>query len=262
MNLSGKAAIITGGGTGLGAAAALKLAERGVNIAINFSRSAKEAEETAAAIRDKGVKALCVKADVRDDADCRAFAAEAHKAFGRIDMLVNNAGITRHARHSDLDALSAQDFLDIYHVNVVGPWHMVRACLPALKASGFGTVVNVASVAGKFGVGSSPAYAASKGALITLTQSMARALAPEVRVNAIAPGFIGTRWFKDRLGADGYAAMVGQVEGAMPLRKAGTPEEVADWIVFLCAEGAQLTTGEAILIDAGAHLDLRIGRER
>jgi len=260
MTPTGKTAIVTGGGTGIGEAVSLRLAARGVNVIVNYSRSHAEAEHTARRCAALGVEAAAIRADVAEDADCRRLAQEALDLAGGIDILVNNAGTSKFVRHSDLEGLSGEDYLAIYKTNVVGAYQMIRAVTPAMKQAGWGAIVNVSSIAGLFGIGSSSAYASSKGALITLTKSMARALAPEIRVNAICPGFVGTRWFKDRMGPDAYAALVERVEAATPLAHAGTAEEVADGVVFFCAEGATLVTGETLLMDAGAHLDLSLGR--
>lgn len=153
-------AIVTGGGTGIGAAAVRRPAERGVRCVINYANSRDEAEALA---REVGGGAIAVRADIVDDAACRALAAAAVEAFGRIDYLVNNAGRTKFAAHEDLDALQAEDFVDIYRLNAIAPFQMIRACAPMMRASPMGAVVNVASVAGMFGIGSSVAYAASKG---------------------------------------------------------------------------------------------------
>ena len=260
MSLAGKTAIVTGGGTGIGEAVSLKLAARGANVIVNYSRSHTEAEHTAARCAALGVKSAAIRADVGEDADCRRLAQDALALAGSIDILVNNAGTSKFVRHADLEGLSGEDYLAIYKTNVVGAYQMIRAVTPAMKRAGWGAIVNVSSIAGVFGNGSSSAYASSKGALITLTKSMARALAPEVRVNAVCPGFVGTRWFKDRMAADAYAALVKRVEDVTPLAHAGTAEEVADGILFFCAEGAALVTGETLLMDAGAHLDLMISR--
>ena len=201
-DFDGKVVLVTGGGTGLGAAIAIGAAKRGAKAAIlNYSRSAKEAEETAAAVRAAGAEAVIVQGDVAEDADCRRIAAAAER-FGRIDALVNSAGITKHVpRHGDLDALSADDFLRLYAVNTVGPFQMIRACRPPAgggRGPGQRADGRPRSRASR-GIGSSVAYAASKGALNTMTLSLARALAPKIRVNAICPGFIDTRWFCERL---------------------------------------------------------------
>lgn len=256
MDLKGKAAIVTGSATGLGAAVALKLAARGCDVAINYTKSEAEAKETQAACAKLGVKAILAQGDVAKDEDCRRMAETARKAFGRIDILVNNAGTTKFANHADLDALSAEDFLSIYAINVVGAYQMIRAVAPDMKKAGMGAVVNISSIAGVAGIGSSVAYAASKGALNTMTISLARSLAPEIRVNAVCPGFIGTRWFKDRFGEQGFNNIADQQRATTPLKRAGTPEDIADAVVFFCAEGAQHITGETLLVDAGMHLDL------
>jgi len=258
MRIDGQTAIVTGSATGLGAAIAIKLAERGANVVINYTKSKVEAEATAKACEnageDSGVRALLVQADVSNDDDCRRMAREAVQAFGRIDILVNNAGGTKFADHANMDDLQAEDFHWIYSLNVVGPYQMIRACLPQLKERGKGRVVNVSSIAAVVGIGSSVAYAASKGALNTMTVSLARALAPEVRVNAICPGFIGTRWFKDKFSDDGFEAIVADQQATTPLRQAGTPELVADAAVFFACEGGEHITGETLITDAGMHL--------
>jgi 3-oxoacyl-[acyl-carrier protein] reductase len=254
MDLKNQVAIVTGSATGLGAAVALQLADRGVRVVINYTKSAKEAEETLGAVKAKGVDALMAQGDVAIDEDCRRIAKQTFDRWGKIDILVNNAGTTKFADHADLEALNIDDFLNIYKVNVVGAYQMIRACAPHLKASGFGRVVNVSSIAGVLGVGSSVAYAASKGALNTMTKSLARSLAPEIRVNAICPGFIGTRWFSERFGPETYARIVEHNAASTPLHRAGTPEDVAEAVLFFCGEGARHITGETLLSDAGHHL--------
>jgi len=256
MDLKGQVAIVTGSATGLGAAVALKLGARGAKIVINYTKSLKEAEATAAQARAKDIDALLLQGDVASDADCRRLVKDTHSKWGRVDILVNNAGTTKFADHADLEALTSDDFLNIYKVNVVGAYQMIRACMPHMKAQGYGAVVNVSSIAGVTGIGSSVAYAASKGALNTLTKSLARSLAPEIRVNAVCPGFIGTRWFSERFGEETYARIIEHTKQTTPLARAGTPDDVADAVVFLCAEGAQHITGETLLSDAGHHLTI------
>ena len=256
MELTGKVAIVTGSATGLGAAVALKLAKRGVNVVINYTKSETEARATAAACIAAGAGALLVQADITNDADCRRMAKAALDKWGRIDILVNNAGGTVFADHKDLEALTADDFTTLCLLNVAGPYQMIRAVTPAMKAAGKGAVVNVSSIAAVTGIGSSIAYAASKGALNTMTLSLARALAPEIRVNAVCPGFIGTRWFSDHLDADAYQGMVDHQRKTTPLKRAGTPDDIADTVVFFCAEGAEHITGETLITDAGMHLNL------
>ncbi|MFZ2469582.1 MAG: SDR family NAD(P)-dependent oxidoreductase, partial [Parvibaculum sedimenti] len=164
MTLKDKVSIVTGSATGLGAAVAIKLAERGSRVVINYTKSEKEAKETLEMVKSKGVDAILAQGDVGEDADCRRIAQTAVDKWGRIDVLVNNAGTTQFANHADLEALTAEDFFCIYKVNVVGAYQMIRACAPHMKKVGKGSVVNVSSIAGVTGVGSSVAYAASKGA--------------------------------------------------------------------------------------------------
>ncbi len=250
-------AIVTGGGTGIGASVVRKLAERGVRSIINYAHSRDEAEALAAEI---GNGSIAVRADIVEDAQCRALVDAAREAFGRVDFLVNNAGRTKYANHEDLDALDAEDFVDIYRLNTVAAFQMIRAARPLLAASGMGAVVNVASVAGVFGMGSSVAYAASKGALITLTTSMARVLAPAIRVNAVAPGYVGTGWFAKRLGEEGFARLNQRIAAATPLAMAPGADDIAGPIVMLLDPASRVMTGETILLDAGAHLDVGLSR--
>ena len=252
--LKDKVAIVTGSATGLGAAVALQLADKGCNVVINYTKSEKEAKETLAACEAKGVEALLAQGDVSEDADCRRIVDETVKKWGRVDVLVNNAGGTKFANHAELDELNAEDFLWIYKVNVVGAYQMIRACAPHMKQAGKGSVVNISSIAGVTGIGSSVAYAASKGALNTMTLSLARSLAPKIRVNAVCPGFIGTRWFSDRFGQQTFEGIKRQQEESTPLARAGTPEDIATAVVFFCGEGSDHITGETLITDAGMHL--------
>jgi len=255
--MKGGVAIVTGGGTGIGAAVVRRLAARGVACVINYASSRDEAEALAAEV---GGGAIAVQADIADDAACVALARAAQDAFGRIDFLVNNAGRTKFAAHEDLDALSADDFIDVYRLNTIAPFQMIRACQPALAASDMGAVVNVASVAGVFGIGSSVAYAASKGALVTMTQSLARVLAPRIRINAVAPGYVGTGWFEKRLGQEGFAKLNARIAAATPLGLAAGPDDIAGPIEMLLDPLSRIITGETILLDAGAHLDVGLSR--
>ena len=184
-----KVAIITGSASGIGAATAVELSRRGWSVLVNYSKSKEKAEQ----VVKNCPGAIAVQADVGEDAECRKLAQAAMDKWGRVDALVNNAGTTKFVKHADLDGLSADDFLRIYRLNVVGPFQMARACAPALKAAK-GAVVNVSSVASLLGTGSSIAYAASKAALNSMTYSLARVLGPEVRVNAVCPGYVDTPW--------------------------------------------------------------------
>jgi 3-oxoacyl-[acyl-carrier protein] reductase len=243
-----KVAIITGASSGIGAASARELSSRGWSVVVNYATSAAEANEVAASCKD----AIAVAADVAEDAECRKLAQAALDKWGRIDALVNNAGTTKFVDHADFDGLSADDFLRIYRLNVVGPFQMVRACAPALRSSR-GAVVNVSSVASHLGVGSSVAYAASKAALNTMTYSLARSLGPEVRVNAVCPGYVDTPWHSDAFGVERANQIAAHYAKLVPLKDYARPADVADTIVWLI-EGARQITGEAIFVDGGLHI--------
>jgi len=255
--MKGGVAIVTGGGTGIGAAVVRRLAARGVRSVVNYSSSAEEAEALVAEV-DNG--SIAVQADIVDDDACRMLADVALKSFGRIDFLVNNAGRTKFANHEDLDALSAADFVDIYRLNTIAPYQMIRACAPALRSGGMGAVVNVASVAGVYGIGSSVAYAASKGALITMTKSLARVLAPAIRINAVAPGYVGTGWFEKRLGEEGFAKLNDRIASSVPMGFATGPDDIAAPIEMLLDPVSRVITGDVIVLDAGSHLDTGMSR--
>ena len=252
MDLDKAVCIVTGSATGIGAASALALAARGARVVVNYSKSEREARATADACAAAGGDAIVVRGNVAEDSDCRRLAQSALERWGRIDALVNNAGTTKFADHGDLEALSAEDFLRIYGVNVVGAYQMVRACAPAMKATGHGAVVNVSSISGRNGLGSSIAYAASKGALLTMTLSLARALGPAIRVNAVCPGLIDTRWTREGWG-EKFPALEQRYKQQTPLGRVGRPEEVADVIAWL-VEGAELITGETFMVDSGMHM--------
>ncbi|MFU8881154.1 MAG: SDR family NAD(P)-dependent oxidoreductase [Rhodobacterales bacterium] len=258
-DLEGRKALVTGSATGLGRSIAVKLAERGADVIINYASSRAEADEAADLCRAAGVQVQVVQANVADPDGCKVLAAAA-QSWGQLDILVNNAGITRHARdHSDLDALSKADFMDIYAVNVVGPYLMLQATKALLQAAHANSgrssaVLNTSSIAGIKGVGSSVAYAASKGALNTMTLSLARALGPAIRVNAICPGFIGTRWFKDTMDAADFADTLRRIETLTPLAAASGPDDIADAALFFLSDASRHVTGEMLLVDAGMHL--------
>jgi 3-oxoacyl-[acyl-carrier protein] reductase len=253
MQVEGKAAIITGAGTGVGRATALQLAGLGCSVLVNYHRSRDEAQQTAADAGALGVKAIAVQGDVADDAACRGMVESALKAFGRLDVLVNNAGATRFIAHSDFDAVEPDDWDGIMAVNVRGPFQCARAARSALAADGGGEIVNVSSVAGMRGIGSSIPYCASKAALNNLTLTLARSLAPEIRVNAVAPGFITGRWLKAGLGP-AYEPMKAAFEKRAPLGKVCDPDDVADAIVSLVT-GSDLVTGQILACDGGVLIE-------
>jgi 3-oxoacyl-[acyl-carrier protein] reductase len=249
MELRGRAAVVTGASSGVGRATALELARRGCHVLVNYSRSADEANQVVAAAQQLGVQAVAFQADVAYDAPCREMIAKAAETFGRIDFLVNSAGTTTFVPHGDLERVSDEDWDRILGVNLKGPFHCIRAALPWLQQSDAGNVVSVASIAGIAATGSSVPYAASKAALINMTVSLARALGPKVRVNAVAPGFITGRWLEQGLGR-AYDAIKQRCESTTPLRAVCTPEDVADAILSLIT-GSRLVTGQTLVCDGG-----------
>ncbi len=261
MSKDGLYAIVTGSASGLGAATATLLAQGGARIVINYASSKADAEATAEACRKAGAaEVLVVQGDVSRDEDCKRIAAAA-APWGRLDVLVNNAGTTKHVAHHDLDGLSAEDFQRIYAVNTIGPYQMIRAARSALeagsKASGRpSAVVNVSSVAVISGGGSSVAYAASKGALNSMTLSLARALAPAIRVNTVCPGYIDTPWFTKGRGEAGAKQVRDAVVARVPLKVASTAEDIAQLVCFLASPASSNMTGECVRMDAGMHLIL------
>jgi NAD(P)-dependent dehydrogenase (short-subunit alcohol dehydrogenase family) len=258
MSKDGLCAIVTGSASGLGAATAAILAKGGAKVVVNYSSSQKEAEATADACRSAGAEVVVVQGDVSRDEDCKKIAAAA-APWGRLDALINNAGTTKHVPHDNMDGLSAEDFQRIYAVNTIGPFQMIRAARSLLeaaaKASGRSSaVVNVSSVAGIGGGGSSVAYAASKGALNTMTQSLARALAPLIRVNTVCPGYIDTPWFTKGRGEAGAKQVRDMIVARVPLKSASTAEDIAQLVCFLALPQSGQMTGEFVRMDAGMHL--------
>ena len=248
MAARGKAAIVTGAGTGVGAATARWLAARGYGVVVNYSRSLEAADKVAADCGD----AIAMQGDVAEDVDCRRLAAAAVERWGRIDAVVNCAGTTQFVAMSDLDGLEAADFQRVFAVNTIGPYQMIRAAAPHLKRTR-GAVVNVSSIGSQTGNGSSYAYAASKAALNTLTLALARNLAPEIRVNAVLPGFVEGRWLREGLGDTAYERVKAQWEANAALGRVSTPEEIAGVIGWLVAD-AHVVTGQLITADAGMVL--------
>lgn len=250
-----KVVLVTGASTGLGAALAVGAAARGAKaVIINYARSQAEAEATAEAVRAAGAEAVLAQGDVADDAACRAIADKA-QSFGRIDALANNAGVTKFApAHGDLDALNREDFERIFAVNVIAPFQMLRAARPLLEAADRASVLMISSIAGVTGIGSSVAYASSKGALNTMTLSLARVLGPKIRINALCPGYIDTPWHEKGLGAEVAARLREATLRATPLQAASTAEDIADAGLFFLSDASRHVTGETLLVDAGLHL--------
>ena len=252
MQLSGKNAIVTGSAVGVGRATVLALAKRGANVVVNYSRSEDEAKETVAEVERLGAKALLVRADVSQDKEVRAMVERAVDAFGSIHVLVNNAGTTAFVNFADLEGMTEDHWDRILAVNLKGPFFCSRAAAGPLKEAGESAIVNIASVAGTRAIGSSIAYAASKAGLINLTVALARVLAPEVRVNCVAPGFIDTRWLRQGLG-DGFEPVKQMTAAQTPLGRVSTAEDIAQ-VVLSLIEGADFVTGQTITVDGGSGI--------
>lgn len=248
MSVNTKTALVTGSSSGVGAYSAIEFAKRGWNVVINYNKSKNNALEVVKKCESIGVKVLLCQANIAVEEECKNIVAKTIETFGSIDALINNAGTTKACDYSNLEGLTKQDFQDIYEVNVIGTYQMVKFSKKYLIESK-GAVVNISSVSAISGVGSSIAYAASKGALSTLTLSLAHALSPQVRVNGICPGFIQTGWTKDFLG-DRYNAVKEKIENATLIHKTSLPEDIAKGVVYLAVD-AQTTSGQLITIDGG-----------
>ena len=244
MKLKDRVALVTGAGTGIGRAIAETFAKEGARVAVNYSRSREAAEEVVAGIRASGGTAIEIGADVAQDSEVRAMIERIDREFGRLDVLVNNAGWSTRIPHDQMESLTDEIWDRTFNTNLRGAFYCVRAATPLLRKQEGSSVVNIASVAGTTGMGSSMAYAASKGAMITMNKSMARALAPVIRVNAIAPGFVRTRF------ANWPQSAFDQGEAMTPLKHLATAEEIAALALHLAAE-AKSVTGETIIVDGG-----------
>jgi 3-oxoacyl-[acyl-carrier protein] reductase len=244
-DLSGKVALVTGGGTGLGRAISLALADEGMDVAINYARSLDDAEATATDVRAKGRRALVIAADVADDGQVRAMAQRVGDELGRLDLLVNNAGMTVFVPFPDLDGMLDDDWDRIMAVNTKGPWLCARACVPIMRRTGGGSIINITSVSGVRAGGSCVAYCVSKGATEMLTRALAQALSPDIAVNSIAPGLMDTRW--GRLWGDEHFER--QAKGNL-LGRIPSLEDIAATAVYL-AQNASVT-GRTHIVDGGA----------
>ena len=246
---SHKVAIVTGGGTGVGRATALSLANLGYDVVVNYSRSRDEAEKTVSDLHQLGVRGLACRADVADDSACRNMVSSSVAAFGRIDVLVNCAGVTQFIPFSELDQVTDDIWERLFKVNVVGAFHCARAVREPMQKLGGGVIINVSSVAAILGQGSSIPYCCSKAALDNLTISLARTLAPSIRVNGVAPGFITGRWLEGGLG-ENYERMKQAYDKTLPLGRVCDPEDVAACILSLIT-GSVLVTGQTLTVDSG-----------
>jgi len=239
-------ALVTGSATGVGRACAARLAAAGFDVVVNYSRSEAEARETCQLVEAEGVSALLVKCDVSEDAAVREMMRQIEKKFGGLDVVINNAGCTFPVAHPQLEEMTEEKWDRILGVNLKGPFFVARAAAPLLRKSDRAAIVNISSIAGIGGRGSSIAYCASKGGLNTMTKSLALALAPEIRVNAVCPGPIETRWMKAWMTPEEIERMTAHD----PLPRASTSDDIADAVMFL-ATGTQMMTGQCIVVDGG-----------
>jgi len=242
------AALVTGSAGGIGRAAALRLARAGYDVAINYRRSEDDARRTLDELSSLGGRHLALRGDVSDDAAVAAMVAAAAEAYGRLDVLVNNAGLTSSTPPEDLDGVELGEWDRVFAVNVRGLFQVTRACADRLRAA-HGSVVNVASIAG-LRPGPQPlAYAASKAAVVSLTRTLSRVLAPEVRVNAVAPGWIAGEWMQRTLG-ENYDRLMERRATWTPMKRNVTVEDVAETIFSLITANP-FVTGETVVIDGG-----------
>jgi 3-oxoacyl-[acyl-carrier protein] reductase len=244
--------LITGGGTGIGRATALGLARQGARaVAISYNVSEDDARQTCEDLAIAGVDCLAVKVDIRSDADIRRLVSTVVESFGGLDILVNNAGVTRYVPLRDLEAMTDDIWNLTFDTNLRGAFYCCRAAAPHLRRS-HGAIINVASMAGLRGAGSSLAYAVSKAGVIHMTRVLAVALAPEIRVNCVAPGLVQTRWFERGIGNGATEAEARRVASETPLARTAMPEDVADAIIGLLA--SRHVTGQDVVIDGGKSL--------
>jgi 3-oxoacyl-[acyl-carrier protein] reductase len=245
---SRKVALVTGAATGIGASAVLALARGGYDVALNYSSSEKAARETAAQAEKLGAKTLVIKCDVADEPGVRAMLKQVKEKFGRLDVLINNAGTTASWKPKDLETLSLEEWDRVFAVNVRGLFQVTRAAAPMLKEAK-GCVVNTASIVG-LRPGPQPLpYAASKAAVVNLTKTLAWNLGPEIRVNAVAPGWMEGDWMK-RMLKDKYEDLMSKRAKSTPLKRVVTADDVAETMMSL-VEGNRFVTGEIIVIDGG-----------
>ncbi|MEM9711072.1 MAG: glucose 1-dehydrogenase [Actinomycetota bacterium] len=242
MSFEGRVAIVTGSSSGIGAAVAEQLTDRGATVVVNSSSSVEAGERLA----DRLDRATYCRADVSDEEQCRGLVGHALDEHGRLDIVVNNAGFTKVIPHHDLDSVTDDVFRRIIDVNLMGTWYLSRAAMAALEESGDGSIVNVTSVAGVRPVGSSIPYAVSKAAINHLTKLMANVVGPEVRVNAVAPGLVRTPW------TDDWDAMHAAMADATPLGRSAEAEDVADTVMGVLA--SRYLTGEVVVLDGGLQL--------
>lgn len=246
--LEGRVAIVTGAAVGIGRAIAIACGREGAKVVVNYSKSRQEAERTADLVRQGGGDPLLVQADVARDQQVRAMVAQTLDRFGRVDLLVNNAGITAFVPFSDLEGLTDEIWDRLFGVNVKGTFFCCRAVAGPMRRQGHGRIINISSIAGLQAQGSSMVYCASKAAVVHLSKCLARTLGPEIRVNVIAPGFIAdTRWNEGRPDLE---ATTEKQRQAAALKRVGTSEDIVDAALYL-ATGADFMTGAVLVVDGG-----------
>lgn len=244
MKLQNRVAIVTGGGTGIGRGISEVLARSGAKVAVNYNRSRDEAEQTVASICSKGGSAMAVAADISRDSEARGMMQCVTDRFGRLDLLVNNAGWSTLIPYERLDELTDEIWDRTVNINLRGAFYCMRAAVPYLKKQPGSSIINILSDAAMTGQGSSIVYAASKGGLLTMTKSFARLLAPDIRVNAIAPGFVRTRF------ANWPPSIFDESEAITPLKRLPTPEDIGELALYLASDSTPIT-GQTILLDGG-----------
>jgi 3-oxoacyl-[acyl-carrier protein] reductase len=243
------AALVTGAATGIGRSAAVALAKNGYDVVINFSRSKDAARITARDAEAAGARALVYRCDVSDDACVRAMVAATEKEFGRLDALINNAGTTVDVEPKNLESMKVEDWNRVFAVNVLGLFLVTRAAVPLLRKSPNGCIVNTCSIAGLRPSAQPLPYAASKAAVANLTKTMANALGPEIRVNAVAPGWVEGEWMQRTL-AENYEGLFARRARYTPLKRCATPDDVAESMLSLVLSN-HFVTGEIIIVDGG-----------
>jgi 3-oxoacyl-[acyl-carrier protein] reductase len=252
MDLTGRVAIVTGGGTGIGRAVCLRLARAGAKaVVVNYSRSEKNAQATAGELVLLGSDTLVHKADVSNDSAVGAMVAAVRDRYGRLDVLINNAGTTHFIAHPDLDALTEEVWNDILNVNLKGTFYCCRAAAPELRKTG-GAIVNVTSIAGHRATGSSIVYAVSKAGVLQLTRALALALAPDVRVNSVSPGLVSTRWFRQQFGDEAADSQEKSFAATTPLGAIANADHVAQAVMAFVEN--DMITGQDVVVDGGKNV--------
>jgi 3-oxoacyl-[acyl-carrier protein] reductase len=249
MDSSKPVALVTGASTGIGRSAAIALAKNGYDVAVNYSRSEDQAKTTARQVENAGAKALLCRCDVSDDAGVRAMLAAVEKEFGRLDVLINNAGTTVDVAPTNFEEMTVEAWNRVFSVNALGVFLVTRAAAPLLKKSPNGCIVNTCSIAGLRPSAQPLPYAASKAAVANLTKTLANALGPQIRVNAVAPGWIEGEWMKKTL-AENYEGLMARRAKYTPLKRCCTEDDVADSMLSLILHN-RFVTGEIIIVDGG-----------